>query len=59
MSDKAKDKSAAVVTVFRADEMTSKGRKQVAAWLRQQASMLEKEGKNYAKRFTGRYLYAA
>jgi hypothetical protein len=57
--NKPKDKSAAVVTVFRADEMTSRGRKQVAAWLRQQASMLEKEGKNYAKRFTGRYLYAA
>lgn len=54
---KGKEKSAAVVTVFRADEMTPRGRRQIAAWMRRQASMLEKEGKNYAKRFTGRYLY--
>lgn len=53
-----KEKSAAVLTVRMADEMTPKGRREVAAWLRRQAAMLVKEGPNYAKRYTGRYLYA-
>lgn len=52
-----KVKSAAVVTVWRADEMTKRGRKAIAKWLRRQAEMLEADGHLYAKRFTGRYLY--
>lgn len=52
------DKSAAVLTVYAAPDMTAKGRRQIAAWLKRQADMLVKEGKNYApKRFTARYLY--
>lgn len=54
---KRKDKSAAIVTIYRADEMTARGRRQIAAWLRRHAEMLTSEGKNYSKRFTGRYLY--
>jgi hypothetical protein len=51
------EKSAAVVTIHRADEMTPEGRKEVAAWLRRQASFLTKDGDKLAKRFTARYLY--
>jgi hypothetical protein len=39
--------------------MTPKGRKAIAAFLRNHAQMLEDEGSNYAKRFTGRYLVKA
>ena len=54
---KAKTKSAAVVTIFDAPEMTLEGRKNVAKWLRQQARFLEKYGPELAARFTARYLY--
>ena len=54
---KAKSKSAAVVTIFAAPEMTSEGRKNVVKWLRQQARFLEKYGPELAARFTARYLY--
>lgn len=53
----AKQKSAAVLTIKHADQMTPTGRKEVAAWLRAQAIMLVREGKNYSARFTGRYLH--
>lgn len=54
-----REKSAAVVTIHSAPEMTARGRRQVAAWLRRHADMLVKDGKNYTRgRFTGRYLYA-
>lgn len=53
-----KTKSAAIVTIHAAPKMTPKGRRQIAAWLRRQADMLVKEGKNYTEtRFTARYLY--
>ena len=52
-----KDKSAAVLTIKDAPRMSPKGRREVAAWLRRHADMLVEEGKNYSKRFTGRYLY--
>lgn len=56
---KAVEKSAAVLTVFDAHKMTPAGRKRIAKWLRSHADMLVGEGKNYAPRFRGRYLYAA
>jgi hypothetical protein len=55
---KTKEKSAAVISIFAASEMTPKGRREIAAWLRRHADMLVKEGKKYTSgRFTGRYLY--
>jgi hypothetical protein len=56
MSD-VKMVSAAIVTIKDAPEMSKRGRKLVAKWLRQQADFLEKEGDNLSKRFTARYLY--
>lgn len=50
-------KRAAILTVFRADEMTPRGRREVATWLRARAACLIANGKNYTKRFTARYLY--
>jgi hypothetical protein len=53
-----KHKSAAVLTIHRAPAMTPSGRKAIAVWLRRQAAMLMKHGKNYSEtRFTARYLY--
>ena len=49
-------KSAAVITVRDASKMTKRGKKQVAAWMRKHADMLEVEGHNYSRRFTGRYI---
>lgn len=51
--------SAAIVTIYRAGEMTPQGRHNVAAWLRRHAHWLVKSGRLYSKRFTGRYLYPA
>jgi FixJ family two-component response regulator len=51
------EKSAATVTIHRANDMTKKGRKAVAAWLRRQAEFLEQHGDQLAQRFTARYLY--
>lgn len=53
---KSKEKSAAIITVRDADNMTTKGRKAIAAWMRQQADFLEQHGKEFSKRFTARYL---
>lgn len=52
-----KETSAAILTIKEPAEMTPKGRKAIAEWLRQQAKDLIKYGDNYAKRFTARYLY--
>lgn len=57
MAKNTKEKSAAVLTVVKPDEMTPEGRKEIAAWLRRQAAALIKDGDRYAKRFTARYLY--
>ena len=54
---KVKDKSAAVLTIKDAPKMTTQGRKDIAAWLRRQATQLLKHGPLYADRFTGRYIY--
>lgn len=57
MKKRTKEKSVAVFTVFEASLMTEKGRKDIADWLRHCAKTLVKEGTNYAKRFTARYMY--
>jgi hypothetical protein len=54
---RTKSKSAAIVTVFRAPDMSKRGRKSVAEWLRRQAGFIESDGDNLASRFTARYLY--
>ena len=52
-----KEQSAAIVTIKDAPAMTKRGRKAIAAWLRRQATFLEKHGNEFAGRFTARYLY--
>lgn len=52
-----KEKAAAILTIRDAARMTKRGRRQVAAWLRQHAEFLQEHGSEYAGRFTGRYLY--
>jgi len=54
---KAPIKAAASLVIHEADEFTERGRKDVANWLRRQASALLREGANYSKRYTARYLY--
>jgi hypothetical protein len=51
------EKSAAIVTIRRAADMTTKGRRQVVAWLRKQADFLEQYSKELSPRFCARYLY--
>lgn len=48
---------AATVTIHGADSMTPRGRRRIAAWLRSHADFIVREGKNFSKRFTGRYLH--
>lgn len=50
------EKAIASLQIVGAAEMTARGRRQVAAWLLDQAEMLTAHGSNYAKRFRGRYL---
>ena len=52
-----KPKSAAVLTVFDAPNMTPAGLKSIADWMRRQARALVREGKLYGPRMTARYLY--
>lgn len=52
-----KEKSAAIITVHDAENMTAKGRRDIAKWMRRQADFLEQHGKEFSKRFTARYLY--
>lgn len=53
----ATHKSAAILTIHRASNMTPKGRMAIAGWLRHQAKLLIRYGSQYSRRFTGRYLY--
>lgn len=46
----------ATMTVRRAGEMTPQGRQAIADWLRHQADSIERDGWNYANRFSARYL---
>ena len=55
--NKSKKQSAATVTIRRAGEMTPRGRKDIAIWLRHVASAVIKHGPNMAKRFTASYRY--
>lgn len=50
-------KTAAVVTIFKASEMSKLGKHRIACWLRRTAETLEREGHNLAARFTARYHY--
>ena len=52
-----KEKSAAIVTIKDAPNMTKRGRKQIAAWLRRQAGFLENHADKLSRRFTARYFY--
>lgn len=55
---KAKMKSAVVVTIHGPGRMTKRGRRDIADWLRRHAAMLLKDGDNYTGgRFTGRFMY--
>lgn len=51
---KPSDLYAASLTIYRAGDMTPKGRAWVAAWLRRAASELVREGKDYGPRFRGK-----
>lgn len=55
---KRKTKSAATITIHDAPNMTKRGRRSIAAWMRKQAAFLETGGDKLSKRFTARYLYA-
>ena len=53
-----REKSAAVLTIKEPGRMSKRGRADIAAWLRRQASFLLKHGDRYSDtRFTARYLY--
>lgn len=54
---KPKAKSAAIVTIHDAPNMTKAGRKRIAKWLRSRADLLEKHGDLMAKRCVMRWLY--
>lgn len=51
-------KSAAIVTINDAQNMSIEGRNRIADWLRQRAKCLTKNADVYSKRFTARYIYA-
>jgi hypothetical protein len=53
-----KPKSAAIVTIHKAANMTPAGRKRIAKWIRKQADFLEQNAKELSPRYTARYLYA-
>ena len=50
-------KSAAILTIHHAADMTPAGRKAVIAWLRRQATWLQRHHHQLGPRFTARYLY--
>ena len=52
-------KSAEVLTINRAEDMTPSGRKAIAKWLDKQKEFLLKHSKELSKRYTARYLYNA
>ena len=57
MGQTKKEQSAAILTIKDAKNMTKKGRREIAAWLKRQADFLEQEGNLFSSRFTARYLY--
>jgi hypothetical protein len=52
-----KEKSAAILTIKDSSDMTARGRKAIASWLRRQAAFFEKHGTEYSSTFRARYLY--
>jgi len=50
-----KEKLAASLIIHGAEELGSKGRKEIADWLQSQANGIIMDGHNYAKKFTARY----
>lgn len=57
MAKKKEPQVVARVTIERASEMTPKGRKEVADWLRSEARNLVKLGREYSRRYVGRYSF--
>ena len=57
MKRKKKIKAAAILTIRDAADMTPEGRKDIAAWLKQQAKDLVKYGDDYSGELRARYLY--
>lgn len=55
----AKEKSAAILTVYDISDMSPKGRRDIINWLKKQISNIEKhhEKPGFAKRYTARYIY--
>lgn len=53
----SKERSAAVLTIKDADQMTKRGRRDIADWLRKQADFLIEHGDQFSGRFRARYLY--
>ena len=54
----AKEKSAAILTIKEPGTMSKRGWKDIAAWLRRQATFFLRYGDKYSEtRFTARYLY--
>ena len=54
---KQKTKSAAILTINDAANMTKKGKRQIASWLHRQADALIRDGHLYHKVIRIRYLY--
>lgn len=52
-------KTAATVTIHRAPDMTRRGRKNIANWLRRQANFLEFDYAELSRRYTARWQYKA
>lgn len=57
MSKDAKYRSAAVLTIFDAPNMTTRGANAIAKWLENQAKFLRKYRAELSNRFVARYLY--
>ena len=53
----SKEKTAAVLTIFRASEMSARVRRDIARWLVKQAYLVERDIDSLSKtRYTARYL---
>jgi hypothetical protein len=52
------EKVAAKVTIHRGADMTKRGKRQIANWLRRQADFLESHGDQMANRFTASWRYS-
>lgn len=55
--DATKHETAATLTIHKAGDMTKRGRRRIAQWLRAQADLIEEQGSEYAPRFRARYMY--